>query len=143
MARLGQVPIVPISEKNYWKNPSNYVALFTLAAVITYTGFQIWQTFLIRSNNVVSQRAFVFVDSPGGNVVIDAKDKMTKDFLISVPFINGGNTASKNLTTFIRCAPLTDSLPEPWVLLYRESPQRISAGAWSSPKRTSPLYFPS
>jgi hypothetical protein len=75
MARLGQT-LIP--EKNYWRNPSNYVALATLLAVLTYTGFQIWQTYLIRSNNIVSQRAFLFVDSPSASVTIDAKDQTTK-----------------------------------------------------------------
>jgi|SRR5271166_693524 len=112
------------AKKSYWHNPSNYVALFTLLAVLTYTAFQIWQTFLTRSNNVVSQRAFLFFDQPSVTMVLDAKDQ-TKNVQFGVPIVNGGNTATKNMTLSIRCAPSTDSLPEPWVPLYREPLERI------------------
>jgi hypothetical protein len=109
----------PIPEKSYWKNPSNLVGLLTLAAVLTYTAFQIWQTFLIRSNNVVSERAFAFFDAPTITMVFNSKDQ-TKNVQLGIPIINGGNTATKDLTMLIRCAPSVESLPEPWVILHRE-----------------------
>jgi hypothetical protein len=40
-----------------------------------------------------------------------------------ITIINSGNTPTKNLTFFIRCAPSAEDLPEPWVLLYRGTPE--------------------
>ena len=36
----------------------HWVNVVTMVAVVIYTGIQMYQTYLIRSNNVVSQRAF-------------------------------------------------------------------------------------
>lgn len=79
-----------------------------------------WQAYLTRQNNIVSQRAFVYVDSPQLAVTLDAKDGVTKNLLFSTALVNSGNTATKNLEFYVRCAPSLESLPEPWVLLYRE-----------------------
>ena len=57
-------------------------------------------------------------------MVLDVKDH-SKNVQLGVPIINGGNTATKNMTFFARCAPSADPLPEPWVLLYRETPARV------------------
>jgi hypothetical protein len=110
-------------EKGYWRKPENYVSLLTLLAVATYIGFQIYQTYLIRDNNIVSERAFIFNDGPQVSLALYTKDN-TKRALMAVPFINGGNTATKGLTTTIRCVPSVEALPEPCVLLYREKVKR-------------------
>jgi hypothetical protein len=106
-------------EKGYWQKPENYVSLLTLLAVATYTGFQIYQTYLIRDNNIVSERAFIFNEGPQVSIARYIKDNTIRA-VIGVPFINGGNTATKGLTTTIHCAPSVEAPPEPWVLLYRD-----------------------
>lgn len=94
------------------------MALFTLAAVLVYTGVQIYQTILIHSNNITSQRAFVYV-SGFSPLLGTNKDggRLVRLFLLAT---NGGNTPTMDLHFFFRCAPSVESLPEPWVLLYRE-----------------------
>jgi predicted negative regulator of RcsB-dependent stress response len=74
--------------KSYWKQPENYVSLFTLLAVLTYTGMQIWQTWLIRQNNVVSQRAFVYVDKPQVILSKNPANNMTKTVVFITPLVN-------------------------------------------------------
>jgi hypothetical protein len=112
-------------EKVYLHKPENWVSLVTLILVLTYTGVQIWQTILLRRNNVVSQRAFVYVDAPNLQPAINSKDGTTKFVNVFIPFINSGNTATRDLTLFVRCAPSADAMPEPWVLLYREKFERV------------------
>jgi hypothetical protein len=47
------------------------VGVLTLVAVGIYTGIQAWQTTLIRSNNVVSQRASVYFEQLTGAIARD------------------------------------------------------------------------
>lgn len=100
----------------------------TVAAAIgaaSAAGVNAYQAYLMRENNVVSQRAFVYVQAFGIINAIDAKDNVTKTVGIVVPMSNSGNTPTKGLTFFIRCAPSTEALPEPWVLLYRGSVEQL------------------
>jgi hypothetical protein len=89
-------------------------------ATFVLAGFSYFQ--LKDSNH--SQRAFVYV---GGFSPIIAISKETKGriVLLLLSLTNGGNTPTKNLHFFFRCAPSVDALPEPWVLLYREKPEYI------------------
>jgi hypothetical protein len=107
------------------REPSNWIALLTLLAVLVYTGVQIEQTSLIRSNNIVSQRAFVYLGSTFTPLAAIAAETRAPIIQIFLPLINGGNTPTKNLHMFYRCAPSVDALPEPWVLLYREPPEKV------------------
>jgi hypothetical protein len=84
-----------------------------------------YQAYLTRQNNVVSQRAFVYVDGPVQLVVaLDAKDR-SKIVNFPIRLNNSGNTPTKDMGIFIRCAPSIDAMPEPWVLLYRDTPDKL------------------
>jgi hypothetical protein len=63
----------------------------------------------------------------GGFSPFIAISKETKERMVVLQLLltNGGNTPTKNLHFFFRCAPSVDPLPEPWVLLYREKPEYI------------------
>jgi hypothetical protein len=50
----------------------------------------------------------------------DKADKTHKLASFQVPLVNNGNTPTKSLTLYIRCALSIDALPEPWILLYQE-----------------------
>lgn len=106
--------------QNYWSNPASWVALATLIAVLAYTGIQMWQTVLIRQNNVVSQRAFVFAELGQFFPGFDASDLTTKIVVFVTRLTNSGNTATKNLTFAVACRRSPDNLREPWGLLYQE-----------------------
>jgi hypothetical protein len=109
----------------WWRNPSNWIALLTLLGVFVYTGVQIWQTSLIRSNNIVSQRAFVYVGSNFTPLSAFAGETKAPVVYIFNQLINGGNTPTKDLHFLYRCAPSVDALPEPWVLLYQGTPEKV------------------
>src|SRR5208337_4000568 len=106
----------------------------TAKAVIAYTAITLfifiinaYQAYLIRQNNIVSQRAFVAVLVPQ---LIMAKDpSKTKEFektvIVSIPLTNSGNTPTKRLQLFIKCAPSVEILPEPWALLQKEKIEHI------------------
>ncbi len=112
----------PSRWRTWRRNPANWIALLTLIAVLVYTGVQIYQTILIRANNVASQRAFLYV---GGFTPILATSRENNERMVRLllTLTNGGNTPTKNLHFVVRCAPSVDALPEPWVLLYREKPE--------------------
>ncbi|HUE10124.1 MAG TPA: hypothetical protein VMQ54_04270, partial [Steroidobacteraceae bacterium] len=113
-------------------------------------GVQIWQTWIIRSNNVVSERAFVAFGFRADSVYGPSPTKFTTgDILAAVnqgsnslsavsiiaDITNSGNTGTKNLTFFMKCAPSTEELQEPWSILYQgltpitKSPQFIGPHA--------------
>ncbi len=94
----------------------------TIAAAIsaaTAAGIGGWQAYLTRQNNIVSQRAFVYVEGPE---IVHVISKTTGEpgVNIFIAMKNSGNTATKDLSVYFRCATSTDVLAEPWVLLYRE-----------------------
>ena len=106
------------NEKNYWQKPENLIATFTMIAVLTYTGVQIWQTCLIRSNNVVSQRAFISIASSGQFISVDnSKNPVALNFLISAT--NSGNTATQDAHILMKCAPSAEELQEPWAIIHQ------------------------
>lgn len=106
-------------EDHKWPRRTAWAAIAYTVITLIVLIVNGYQTYLIRSNNVVSQRASVYVDYQ--LIVSKGMTKEKTPFLnIQIPMINSGNTATKNLKFLIRCAPSTDALPEPWVLLYRE-----------------------
>jgi hypothetical protein len=130
----------------------HWVSVVTMFLVLVYTGVQIWQTMLIRRNNVVSQRAFLFVGNPApvigiGNATTvtgvgnKAKAKAAKTIVFMVPVLNSGNTATKDFSVFLRCARSVDTTPEPWTLLNTDktaSPNKIGpheTAGWPVPRR--------
>ncbi len=79
-----------------------------------------YQAYLTRQNTIVSQRAFVFFDGMEVKNTIDSRTNIKNVSFLSY-LMNSGNTATKELTFVIKCASSLESLPDPWVLLYRES----------------------
>lgn len=73
------------------------VTVLTLIGVAIYTGLQWRQTDLIRANNVVSQRAFVFSEG-WGNIAsaINPKNK-SESLSIQYAMVNRGNTATAGM----------------------------------------------
>jgi len=130
----------------------------TAKAAIGYTiltaiimGVSVYQTYLVRSNNVVSQRAFISFGFRAGPTsysatpkhftvgsVLDAATNAATGIAV-VSFItdvsNSGNTATKNLTFFLKCAASNERLQDPWSILYQgvsnpiKSPQFIGPHA--------------
>jgi hypothetical protein len=103
---------------SYWRKPNNYIRILTLLAVGTYTIFQIIQTHLIESNNVVSQRAFVSISYAGEFVSLDQSQQPLALNMIA-SFTDGGNTATRDLVMTIKCAASVEDLTEPWPLLHQ------------------------
>jgi hypothetical protein len=114
-------------KKGYWQKRNNWIRLLTLLAVLTYTGIQAYQTHLIYKNNIVSQRAFVYIDMVKSTPYnfIDPKDKTVNGLGVLFHLVHSWNTPTKNLITYTRCAPSVEDLPEPWVLLYRGTTESV------------------
>lgn len=106
---------------DHWLVYGTIAAALAAALAAVMSG---WQAYLTRQNNIVSQRAFISIENPNVITALDSRDKTTKILSLWIPFVNSGNTATKELNLFARCAPSTDAMPEPWVLLYREKVER-------------------
>ena len=123
------------SDQHKWPKRTAIAAIsYTIltAIIMIVSGYQ---TYLIRSNNVVSERAFVSAGFSAGPTAYDATpqkftvqsvmDALTQgaEGLSSVNFVanltNNGNTGTKGLTFFLKCAPSTEMLQDPWPLLYQ------------------------
>ncbi len=114
-----------------------------------------YQTYLIRSNNVVSQRAFVSVAFKAGTLAYAATPKKLTLGSISdsvsegaagiaiVNFIaeltNSGNTGTKNLTFFLKCATSVERLQEPWSILYQGVSNPLKTPQFIGPHSSSQL----
>lgn len=94
-------------KKGYWRKPNNWIRIITMALVAAYTGIQLWQTILLRRNNVATLQAFVYAGPTGGIAAFDAADNKTKIVGMPVPIFNSGNTATKNLSILVRVRPET------------------------------------
>lgn len=79
------------------------------------------QTKLMRDNNIVSQRAFVYAAPTAGFAAFDVKDRTAKLVGMNVPFINSGNTPTKDLELLLRCVPSVEALAEPWAVMHNET----------------------
>src|SRR5207248_672047 len=103
-------------KKNYWQRPNNYVRILTLLFIIGYTGIQGWQTYLMRANNIVSQRAFVFATGWGNALIVSTPN----EHALRIPFLlsNTGSTATKNLRFYFRCIQQVTEATDPFHLLF-------------------------
>jgi hypothetical protein len=99
--------------RGYW------VGVGTMLLILAYTGVQIWQTMIIGSNNIVSQRAFVYPSASQLLSVLSPQDRAVTSAAVIVALTNSGNTPTRDLEFLIRCAISVDSLQEPWGLLYQ------------------------
>ena len=84
-----------------------------------------YQTYLIRDNNVISQRAFITAGTPQLLMVKDMTNGETKSVAVAIPLINSGNTPTKNLEFFVKCAPAFENLIEPWGLMQKGEIERV------------------
>jgi hypothetical protein len=82
-----------------------------------------YQAYLTRQNNVISQRAFINFDGINLAMSIDPATNV-RNVSIFTRLTNSGNTATKDLGFFIKCAPTVDPLAEPWVIFIREKVQK-------------------
>jgi hypothetical protein len=113
------------------------------------------QNYLIRSNNVVSQRAFVSVAfRPGVSAWGPATSKITKEGILeavthgytatAVTFItdisNSGNTGTKSLSFFTKCAASPEDLQEPWSILYQGKNNPARSPQFIGPHATSQTF---
>jgi hypothetical protein len=130
------------SEKGYWQKPNNYIRIATLVAVAIYTGVQIYQTNLIRSNNIVSQRAFVYPSASQLLSVLSPQDRAVTSAAVIVALTNSGNTPTRDLEFLIRCAISVDSLQEPWGLLYQGSIESLPQFLGPHATTTAVCSFP-
>jgi len=122
-------------KERYFQKPENWVSVLTLIAVAIYTAIQIYQTSLFYRNNIVSERASISVSAAPGPTNIDSTNNNTiTGITFAISLTNSGNTATKNLKFFIKCAVAAEDLKEPWSILYQGTepehfPQFIGAHA--------------
>jgi len=79
--------------KSYWHKPESYVGLFTLLAVLTYTGVQIYQTSLLYRNNIVGQRAFVFAEPNQGYISFEPLTYKPRALNLFISLANSGKSS--------------------------------------------------
>jgi hypothetical protein len=115
----------------------------TAVAAITYTAITLviliatgYQTYLLRSNNIVSQRAFVFPASVQVTPAIDPAANTIKFVNFTYSVTNSGNTPTKELAFFFKCAPSAEDLQEPWSVLYQGPGQFQRASVFIGPHAT-------
>jgi hypothetical protein len=116
----------------------------TAIAAIIYAGITavillatVYQAYLTRSNNVVSQRAFIFpvVGQPVG--IFEAGNVKSINFNLTLT--NSGNTPTRELTFFYKCAPSAEDMREPWVILHQGPGQSEGATISKGPHGSIPL----
>jgi hypothetical protein len=138
-------------KQNKWPKRTAIAAI--VYTVVTFLIMLIygWQNYLIRSNNVVSQRAFIsFGFRPGASVdaatpktftLNDIQDALTHgappsalSFVVDIT--NGGNTGTKNLTFLLKCVPSSQDMNDPWPLLYEGKNNPIKVPQFIGPHTT-------
>jgi hypothetical protein len=105
--------------ERYFQKPENWISFLTLIAVAIYTGVQIYQTSLIYKNYVVSERASVSVSTQPGITSGNPATNTITGYIFIIDIANSGNTATKDLKVFTKCAPSPEDLKEPWSVLYQ------------------------
>jgi hypothetical protein len=117
----------PIHTNHFWRKPENWISLITMILVAIYTGIQLWQTLLVRRNNVATLQAFVYPSPPTTFPALDDSDNNKKLIGIIVPFLNSGNTPTKNVIMTAKCAPSVEALNNPWPLIRDQTINHASA----------------
>lgn len=95
------------------------ISLVALLIACGAAAFTLWQMLVTRG----SQRAFVHASGP--QVLAVVEDKALKAVNLAVVFTNSGNTPTRNLMYFVRCATSNELVPEPWDLLHREKVEKL------------------
>src|SRR5215831_4398603 len=80
-----------------WATVAVAVAAAVAAAASSY------QAYLVRDNNIVTQRAFVYAEAPRLIVSLDPKDRSSKILNLFIPLANTGSTATQDLEFLVRC----------------------------------------
>jgi hypothetical protein len=100
------------------------IAVLALIVSGIAAGFTWYQAYLIseaneltRKNNIVSQRAFVYFLPGQPTVTGELTTPRSVNFVATLN--NSGNTPTKNLTFFYKCAPSAEDLKEPWAILHQ------------------------
>lgn len=113
-------------------------------AAIAYTFFTFfimlvtaYQVSLIRSNNIVSQRAFIsFNHQPA---VANGDPANPAQIIFGGDLVNSGNTPTKNLTSFINCAKSDTELQEPWTIRLQGGPDQKPIPQFIGPHASVPV----
>ena len=95
------------------------ISILALLVAVSAAAFTLWQMLLIKG----SQRAFVHASGP--QVLAVVEDKAVKAVNLAVVFTNSGNTPTRNLMYFVRCATSNELVQEPWDLLHREKVEKL------------------
>jgi hypothetical protein len=119
--------------ENRYYRVATPIAVLALVVSCGAAGFTWWQAYLARQNNIVSQRAFVHISD--FKVDIIRTPDGTYSLRIATPFVNSGNTATKDFAFYIRCAPAVIDAPEPCVML---NPEITKIRQLLAPHQTQP-----
>ncbi len=119
-----------------WGTPIAALAFLVSCAA---AGFAFWQGYLIsesneitRKNNTISQRAFVYPTLAQTHISTDAANvPIAVNFLYLLT--NSGNTATRDMKIFIKCAPSAEEIQEPWSILYQGPDKPDSYPAFVGP----------
>jgi hypothetical protein len=111
-------------EHRYYRLATPIATVALIVSCIS-AGFTWWQASLIResneitrTNNVVSQRAFVNISYAGIYLSPTPVEPKAANFFFNIT--NSGNTATKELKVVGKCAPSAEDMQEPWALLYQQ-----------------------
>jgi hypothetical protein len=108
------------------------IAVLALIVSGVAAGFTWYQAYLVgegnelaRKNNIVSQRAFVYF-SPNTQPGITGETIAPTRVNFFGTLSNSGNTPTKDLTFFFKCAPSGEDLKEPWSIFRqgKDQPER-------------------
>jgi hypothetical protein len=95
------------------------ISIVALLVACAAAAFTLWQMMVTRG----SQRAFIHASGP--QVLTVVEDKAVKAVNFAVVFTNSGNTPTRNLMYFVRCATSKELVPEPWDLIHREKVEKL------------------
>ena len=120
---------------------ANRVSTWALSVAVLAAVFAWWQGHLIgeannltRQNNIVSQRAFVSIGVKDPSIVFGNSGAINGQSILqaisqgnseigginlTIELTNSGNTGTKNLLFFAKCALSSEDMQEPWSILYQ------------------------
>jgi hypothetical protein len=127
-------------ESRYYRAATPISVLALLVSCVA-AGFSLWQATLTkegneitRSNNIVSQRAFIYTALSQIYLSPSPVNPTAVNFIFSLT--NSGNTPTRNLIFFMKCARSADELQEPWSILYQGQDEIIQRPQFIGPHAT-------
>jgi hypothetical protein len=104
------------------------ISILALAVAGCAAALALWQAMLARQDHVLSQRAFVYVSGPQAAAGPDPQDRTATALTLTLTAVltNSGNTPTRNLKFFMRCASANAPVEEPWTLLFQDKIEKLS-----------------